>query len=303
MKTRKTRFIILLSLLALTAIALLDLLLIDSSPLKLLLSLTYTESATPPRFGSLHLSFIAISVISIVAGTALSHRLMRGREKEALDRIAFALGVVFFILELYKQLYSSFILYPDTYNFGSLPMQICSYITPCLLIAPLLNEGKLKESVYSFTSLFLTMGGCLVVAYPKFYPDIARSVHTMIWHSLMIFAGALILSTRTMRISYRRAILPSSAIFLSTLSLATLLNIVLAPVAESSPEPLNLFHMSPYHKNTFIIIGDVLEAFGFVPGLLCYILLYLTIGIHTVYLYGYISDKVIKTLRQNRPKT
>jgi hypothetical protein len=296
MSTRTKRIIALCATLALGGACLLDLL-CDGFVASFLLRLTYLPIETPHRFASLHLSFILICVVLVLIAPKLSKRITH----PTLDKIVFAFGIAFLMLEIYKQLYTSFILADGAYNFGALPFQLCSYITPACLLAPLLPEGKAKEAVYSFVSLFLTMGGCLVIAYPKFYDDLARSLHTMIWHTMMIALGALILCTRTMRIPYRQAVIPSSAVFLTTLVVATALNIALAPLAQNSTEPLNLFYMSPYYPTSYIIISSVWDSFGFWSALVCYILLYLSIGVHTIYLYGLICKRFgSKSLHQNQ---
>ncbi len=296
MKTQTKRIIALCITLTIGGACLIDLL-CDGTVVDSLLRLTYMPMETPKRFASLHLSFITLCVAIALITPILSKRIT----PKALDKITFAFGIVFLVLEIYKQLYCTFILADGQYNFGALPLQLCSYITPAALVAPLLPEGKAKEAIYSFISLFLTMGGCLVIAYPKFYGDISRSLHTMIWHTLMIALGALVLSKRTMRIPYKQAILPSSAIFLATLTVATALNIAIAPLAQNSTEPLNLFYMSPYYPTSYIIISSVWESFGFVAALVCYILLYLLVGVHTIYLYGLICKRFgSKSLHQNQ---
>ena len=127
------------------------------------------------------------------------------------------------------------------------------------------------------------MGGCLVMAYPRFYDRLSLSVHTMLWHTVMIAVGVLILFSRGYGRSWKREVLPSSIVFLISMIVATILNITLTPLAVDSPNPLNLFYMSPYEDTYFLVIRDVQAAFGWLPSLVTYVLLFIFVGATLVF--------------------
>ena len=196
----------------------------------------------PDPFGSFHLVWLSLCVLLSVLLGMWANRC----GKRVTDTAVLCAGGVLLLLEAYKQLYSFFVLNGQQYDFSIFPFQFCSLPLYLYWIVPYLREGRLKETLYQFLAIFGTLGGCLVMAYPRFYDSLALSVHTMLWHTVMIAAGVLILFSRGYGRSWVREVLPSSTVFLISVAVATVLNVMLTPLALTSPNPLNLFYMSPY---------------------------------------------------------
>ncbi len=239
-----------------------------------LLRWTHRTIDAPKVFGAYHLCMLALCLVLVLVVV-----LLRGRiRKVSLDSIMFAAGVFFFLMELYKQLYHHAVLGNGTYNFGILPLQLCSYCLYLCLIIPWLPEGKLKQTLYLFTAFYQTMGGVLVMAYPLFYGQLSLSIHTMLWHIVMVALGVTVMLSRGYGKRYWREILPPIAVFSAVFGLSIAINLLLTPYAQNSPSPLNLFYMSPYEKCTYFVIKDVREAWGWIPSLICYFLLFIGVG-------------------------
>ena len=228
----------------------------------------------PAPFGIFHLSWLSLCILLSAMLGVWGNR--HGRK--ITDVTVLCAGGSLLLLEAYKQLYSFFILSGWQYDFSIFPFQFCSLPLYLYCIAPFLPDGKIKETLYQFLGLFGTMGGCLVMAYPRFYDRVSLSVHTMLWHTVMISIGVLILFSRGYGRSWKREVLPASIVFLISVTVATVLNVILTPLAIYSPNPLNLFYMSPYKSTYFLLIRDVQTQLGWLPSLLCYILLFIFVG-------------------------
>lgn len=247
----------------------------------------------PRVFGAFHLAALAICFSLAAAVLILADRL----PDVYLDRVVFAVGVVLGLMEIYKQLYYHVLLGNGHYNFAILPLQFCSYAMYLFLLIPLLPQSKGKEMLYAFCAFYQTMGGCIVMVYPVLYAELPLSIHTMLWHTLMIATGLLIGRKRGYGRAYVREMLLPTAFFVGTVAMASVLNVLLAPLAKNSPGALNLFYMSPYIPTHYLLIGDVWEAFGWLPAVLCYILLFVFVGATLLWAVFYLARQIEKTRR------
>ena len=135
------------------------------------------------------------------------------------------------------------------------------------------------------------------MAFPAWYSSFYLCLHTMVWHTLMIAFGVYVLFARGYGRRYFAELLPATAVFLSVTVLATLLNLLLYPFSHSSPNPLNLFYMSPYHSTYLLVVKDAWKAFGWWGGMLVYLLLFIFVGATTVWcvarLFWFIRDRFL----------
>jgi hypothetical protein len=119
----------------------------------------------------------------------------------------------------------------------------------------------------------------------------------------MISVGVLILFSRDYGKSWRREVLCSTPVFLGFLAVATLLNVLLTPLAHNSPNPLNLFYMSPYEKTYFAVVGDVQRTFGWLPSMIVYALLFIFVGASLVFFVTFLIRKWVCFLAEDQKKT
>ena len=263
---------------------------LHSSGSWLLSILQWTDYAwTPPAaFEGFHLAFLAACVLISIGFAWLGMRI----KAYQCDTLVFGAGCLLFVLEVYKQYYSFFVMNDRVYDFGFLPLQLCSLPLYLFLLTPLLPEGALKEAFYRFLAFFATMGGCLVMVYPAFYDRLSLCIHTMVWHTVMISIGVMILFARGYGKSWRREMPSAVIVFIASVLLATLMNVLLRPLAYASPNPLNLLYMSPYEKTYFVLIRDVQRTMGWLPSMLCYVLLFIFVGATLVFLVAYVIQRL-----------
>jgi hypothetical protein len=236
----------------------------------------------PQIFGAFHLSMLALCLVLMVAVAVFYPKFPR----ERLDDVLFYAGVFLFVMEWYKQLYYPGVLTGGQYNFGILPLQLCSYALYLYLLIPFLKDGRFKEALLDFVGLYLTMGGCIVMGYPTLYEHLALSLHTMLWHTVMIGVGMLTLLVRFDRQPYLRQMRSAGGVFVCTVCVAMVLNFVLTPYTDGSYQPLNLFYISPYIQSHYIIIGDVQRLFGWAWSVLAYVGMFVGLGANVVWIVG-----------------
>jgi len=261
-----------------------------------LLRMTDKIQRIPPAFGAFHLGWL-ISCVALGVFCALLGARSSGRHT---DSVLFSFGIAFFLLETYKQLYSFYVIQDHVYDFGFFPFQFCSLPLYLCLLLPFLPSGPIKRALLSFLVLFETMGGCLVMGYPAFYDRVSLCIHTMLWHTLMIALGCFLLFSLDFGKSWRREVLPAVPIFLGSLALATVLNIVLHPMAQGSPNPLNLYYISPYGITHFVVVGDVRRWLGWFPALMTYAILFVFVGATLVFGIRFLIRQLALAIRQQK---
>ena len=247
----------------------------------------------PRAFGVFHLVWLIFCIFLSVFTGVLGYK----KGKESTDRVLLFSGLLFWLLEGYKQLYSFFVINDRVFDFGFFPFQFCSLPLYLFLLLPFLPEGKIKETFYKFIALFGTMGGCLVMGYPRFYDRAALCVHTMLWHTVMIAVGVYVLFARGYGKSWGREVLPAAVPFLTFLSFATLLNVLLPPYALGSPNPLDLYYISPYTRTNYFVIAEVQEVFGWWASLLTYAVLFVFMGATLVFFATALIRFAVKRLQ------
>lgn len=294
-RERRIRILVILFLCALAALSVVLLRAGRAAGLLCFLRGTYLLPQEPLRaFGTFHLSALGICVLAAVLTGLLA---WRSHSQDRTDRLVFAAGVVFFLLEWYKQLFHFYVLGNGTYDFAVFPFQFCSLPMYLCLLAPLF-KGRIRHTLYCFLALFGTVGGYLVMAYPKLPETLTMCIYTMLWHSLMLALGVWLLITEDCGRSFRRDYLPAAGVFLAAFIVATGLNIVLHETATGQRSVLDLYYMSPYYQTGFFIVGDVQRLWGWGASMVTYALLFLAAGAFPIWLLGTIFCRVRKKGRK-----
>lgn len=290
-RARIIRLILLLCLLLSVAACFFVLFSSGDGTLSAILRSTHRVGEKPTKFGALHLSFLALSAALAVTAAILGRRTSR----EALDRGVFLFGMLFLLLEAYKQAYYHVILGEGVYQISVLPLQLCSYVLYLSLLLPIQREGRVKDTLYCFTALFETAGGAVVIVYPLFYRELALSVHTLLWHTAMIAVGVWILAARGYGRRYLSEVFSSFLVFLALFLTGLTLNVLLPPDATGGTKPLNLFYLSPHGETNMFLIGFVREHLGLAAAATVYALLIL-LGASAVWVVGHLI-RLISTHR------
>lgn len=296
-KTRVIRICVLAGLLLFALLTALSALLRkEDGAVARLMALTHKTVEAPPQYGVFHIVFLSLCALLVAMAFVFHTRVTR----ERLDAIVFSAGCYFILMELYKQLYYHTVLGNGHYNFAVLPLQLCSYVLYFYPVIPLLGEGRVKDLLYRFVAFYQTAAGAIVMFCPLFYDELSRSVHTMLWHIAMVAFGVLILLCRGYGKRYFREVLAPIALFLTIFSFGLLLNVVLQPLTEHSVGELNLFYLSPYAETNNLIIGDVRDAFGWLPAVVTYAVLITAVCVNAVWITGRITILVKAGMRKRK---
>ncbi len=296
-KRQRTVGILLLGIITVLSVWVFFAMLHSNTAVQRIFSDTDLPCDAPHAFSAFHLVWLGGCVLFSVLLGVLGAR----RGECVTDSVVFGAGLFLLILEVYKQLYYTFILHGGRYDFSILPFQFCSLPLYLYLLTPLLPKGRGKDALYRFLGLYATMGGCLVMAYPSFYQRVSLNWHTMIWHTVMIGVGVLILFSRGYGVSWRREMPAPTVMFVTFVALATCLNIRLYPLSQSSPAPLNLLYMSPYYQNrNFWIIRRVWSMLGWEAALLTYVLLFIFVGATLVFLIAFLFHHISNQIQKRK---
>lgn len=295
-KIRIVRLSVLLLLLLLAAFSALSVMLSPNGAFARLLKSTHVETEAPEQYGAFHIAFLAVFLLLVVLTFAFHTRI----PQERLDTVIFAFGCFFFVMELYKQLYYHAVIGNGFYDYSVLPLQLCSYVLYLYLLLPLLPEGRCKDVLYRFAAFYQTAAGAIVMFCPLFYDELARSVHTMLWHIAMVVSGVIILLVRGYGRRYFCEVLPAAGVFLALYASGLLLNVVLHPLTANSAGPLNLYYLSLYEETNNLIIGDVRDAVGWFPAVLTYAVLLTFVCVTAVWLAGFVTNAVKRKIQNGK---
>ena len=232
---------------------------------------------TPPLPYSLfHLAFAAIG---ITAAALLAWRLRRLSHSRRVI-LLFALGLVLAVAEGYKQLFLYYIIDARCYDWWYFPFQLCSvpmYLCLCLPWLSQKGQGTLCTFMYSYNLL----GAFMVFVEPSglMHPYWTLTLHSFLWHIILIFIGLLIaFSGMCPRSGHSFA--KATGLFLLCCLIATGINILASPYGNP-----DMFYITPYYPTTQLIYARIAKTLGTIPGNIIY-LLSIILGAWLLYL-GY----------------
>ncbi|MBE6633031.1 MAG: hypothetical protein E7620_01670 [Ruminococcaceae bacterium] len=284
----KTRCAIVLALMILLSVG--SFFLLQATEGSLLLSFLQATNMerpdSPKAFGAFHFGCLAGCLLLTLPTCAVAWRLSNDRRRAITDGVVFGAGVLFACMELYKQLLCFFVIGNGQYDFSIFPFQFCTLPLYLCLVAPLMGEGTAKRACYGFLALYSTVGGYLVVGYPRFYPQFTLCVHTMIWHSVMIALGGFLLIAEEIGKDFREDLLHPTVMLGGSMAVATALNLLLRPRASRAVGVLNLFYLSPYERTYFWGLRTIQDTLGWLPMFFSYGVAFFVLGAIPLWFLG-----------------
>ena len=217
-------------------------------------------------YGFFHISFVLLTIISciLICKNADNH------DEKKTTKVVFIIGLIFFLLELYKQLF--FNTFKNGYNFSHFPFQFCSTPMYLCLLTPLL-KGKFKQAVYSFMAFFgLTAGiTVMVLAETIIIDEVTISLQSLLWHGLMCVLGCYLIKTQKYGESIQE-VKPGVYVFIGLVIIAVMMNYTFELFKNTYQlnDYFNMFYISPYYECNVAVLGDIWRATNFHIALLCY---------------------------------
>lgn len=179
--------------------------------------------------------------------------------------------------EIWKQWYLTTAVNHGTYNWWYFPFQLCSIPMYVLLILPWVKKGRFRDSLLTFLMCYGLLGGIAVFADTSglHYPAAALTVHSYLWHILLILigiaAGRCYLSTPAEKIApaarFRAGFLGSTLIYAVCCVAASCLNALITPFGS-----IDMFYINPRYPMVQIVFSELAEAIGNTPAIFLYIL-------------------------------
>ncbi|MBO5945724.1 MAG: YwaF family protein [Clostridia bacterium] len=219
---------------------------------------------------------------------------------KTLRRISLIIFVTLVLFDIYKQIVFDWVNYDPAldafvwdYNWYSFPFQLCStphFVLPFIIWC---KDGKLRDACIGYMTMFSLIGGAAVLAYPEscltYY--IGANIQTMLHHSMQVFLGIFYAVNQRKKYNNIMYYVRSSYVFLTLLSVAMILNVVVNEIfiANGIPDVFNMFYISPYHTSSIPVFS---ELFGKIPYAV-YLGLYIVVLLFGGFVIYYTASKII----------
>lgn len=212
----------------------------------------------PRAYGAFHLIFM-FSAFALAVFLAWK---LRGVGDRGNKRILLSVGIFLLASEVYKQLMYELVVEPGGgYHWGAFPFQLCSIPMYFCVIIPLLKGGKVQKAMYNFLMMYNFLGGFVAFFEPSglLCGYITLTLHSLIWHSLLVFIGLYIYFSGRGGIE-RSDYLSATATF-GILSLTAF--IINCSFWELSNHSIKMFFVGP-GNSPIIVFKWISEQFGWV---------------------------------------
>lgn len=223
----------------------------------------------PKKFGTLHIIFIALVVLVLVASCIFGSHFSDEKYEAKRARILSYIGIGLMGLEIIKIIYTIAV---GEGTIALIPFQICSLPLYVLPFLPLMKKGWIKETALGLCSSVVLFSGIAYFVNPSAMVKtlhIFLSLHSGFYHCIICGVGAFILT------SYRfdgkrgfRGVSFGYVAFIFCSLIAVSANLIAHAVDPNSP--LWLFYLHPDCPTTFPIIDMMIKPY--VPFVVYYII-------------------------------
>ncbi len=222
---------------------------------------TNSGEVGPNMFSWFHFLWLGIMVALCVFVAVVFGR----KHSEKVDR--WVIGIFALILtgcEVFKQLF--WYEFYGYYRWEIFPFQFCSVPIYVSIFATLAPWKKVRELCYRFLAFFGIIGGLAVMAVPTavlYTYFIAISIHSMVWHSILVAMGVYLIVSRGYGRKLKELLQPFY-LFLGFIAMAIVGNILvyklhLGTEACQPGDNLSMFYISPYYPTQLPLLGAVQE--------------------------------------------
>ena len=215
----------------------------------------------PGMFSWFHFLWLGIMVASCVV---MSLAFARKHDPKTDRRVITALAITLLLGEIFKQLF--WFEYYQYYRWEIFPFQFCSVPIYVSLFASFAPWEKAREVCYRFLAFFGIIGGLAVMLVPSavlYTYFVPISLHSMIWHSILVGMGVYLIVSRGYGKELKELVQPFF-MFLCFVCMAIIGNILvyklhLGTDACHEGDNLSMFYLSPYYPTQFPLLGAVQE--------------------------------------------
>lgn len=220
---------------------------------------------TPPEpYGTFHLVFWLTGLFFALTAAFL----LRRASDKTNRRLLFAIGLLLFAAEVYKQLFYTYVVGNGSYQFDRIPFQLCSIPMYTCLLLPFLPQGKLRQALYTFTASYGFMGGFVSYFSPESMclPYWTLTIHSFSWHMLLVFIGLYLFFTG--RAGRRlKDYLPAAAVYFALCLVAFGINLL---CLHCPGNDVNMFYVGP-KPSPLVLCRDIVARCGWAVNTLVYV--------------------------------
>ena len=258
------------------------------------------QMEVPQPYGEFHLISFGLTIVFAI----LLCVLFRNCSDRTMRILLFISWLVLVIFEVLDQMVIGTTVLPngtlyfdtDWYRF---PFQLCSSVVWILPFIILIPEGKIRDGLIGYMTLFSFIGGLLVMFYPTtiFTRHLVVSLHSVVHHGFQIALGIFFISHE--RHKYNLRYFTGGVLtFIGLLSIACLLNEVVQQVlwAYGQEDVFNMFYISPYHGCELPILSEIFKLVPYPVFLLIYCLGFILLAF-IVYFVATLVNHVVDYVR------
>ncbi|SFG34916.1 TMEM164 family acyltransferase [Oribacterium sp. WCC10] len=198
---------------------------------------------------------------------------MISKYKSNTDRVIVTFGVVFLMMEIWKQIMIWKVEFGGRYEIWYFPFQLCSMPMYLCLLYMALKEIKctkrFRAAILTFIRDYGFLGGIMALIVHdglihQGFPLL--TAHGFIWHVLMLLLSIYI--------SFKHISLKGNSGFASTLPLFMILSVIaeVINVIFHNFGDCDMFYISPYHNSSQMIFDDIDSVIGRPLGIIVYLI-------------------------------
>ena len=230
------------------------------------------EMERPEPYGSFHLIWLAITIISILA----LYKLRNKYSNKQLKIVLGTYGIIALIFEIIKQIMWSFN-YDGTsvtwdYQWYAAPFQLCTTPIFASIICLFVKNEKIKDALLSYMAFVTILGGFLTIIIPDscFVSDILINIHTMWLHCGSFVVSVYLIMSGAVKIN-KQSLKHAFYVFLIFALIALILNITIYNSGILNGETFNMFYISPYFESSLPVFDVIQKTVPYILFLLIYI--------------------------------
>lgn len=259
------------------------------------------KMTAPVPYGGFHIFFFALSIF---AGIILCKRFQNADEK-FVRRMLFVISLAVITLEIYKQINFSFQYDGESitfdYQWYAFPFQFCSTPMYIGLLAALVKNKRIHESLCAYLGTYAFFAGLCVMFYPTtvFIDTIGINIQTMICHGSMITIGIYLLYSGHVKTGYK-TIFKALPVFAILVTMAFVMNEIAYQTGLLETETFNMFFLSPYCAPELPVYSLIQGVIPFPWCALIYIIGFTLAGFLLLFLTAFIKHNLSRTERKHR---
>lgn len=204
-------------------------------------------------------------VLMVVFTTILAVTLGRKHSPVTDRKVIGGFAIALVIGEIFRQAF--WYEFYQYYRFEILPYQFCDVPIYVSIVASLVRSEKVREVCYRFLAFFGIIGGIAVMAVPSavlYTYFIPISIHSMVWHSILIAMGVYLIVSRGYGKKVKEMLAPF-IMYLGMVGLALIGNVLVWHLHLNTPncqpgDNLSMFYISPYYPTQLPVLGAIQEV-------------------------------------------